>query len=126
MYCVKCGVKLGDSEKKCPLCGTGAFHPEIRRDIADNAYPQGRMPDINKSLVGVVVLTAIFLISVFTVLLCDLKVYGKITWSGYVVGALMLTYIVAVLPGWFRAPNPVIFVPCSFIAAGIYIPVRNT
>ena len=29
MYCVKCGVELADSEKKCPLCGTPVFHPDI-------------------------------------------------------------------------------------------------
>lgn len=121
MYCIKCGVKLGDSEKKCPLCGTGVFHPEITRENSEGAYPHGKIPEINKSRVAAVVLTAMFAIPVITVLLCDLKVYGRITWSGYVVGALLLTYITAVLPMWFRAPNPVIFVPCSFAAAGIYI-----
>ena len=29
MYCIKCGVKLADTEKKCPLCGTVVYHPEF-------------------------------------------------------------------------------------------------
>lgn len=29
MYCIKCGVKLADSEKKCPLCNTIVCHPEF-------------------------------------------------------------------------------------------------
>ena len=31
MYCIKCGVELADSEKKCPLCGTVVFNPELSR-----------------------------------------------------------------------------------------------
>lgn len=36
-------------------------------------------------------------------------------------GGILLFYIAAILPLWFRNPNPVIFVPCSFVAAGAYI-----
>ena len=32
MYCVRCGVKLADTEEKCPLCGTTVYHPDIRRE----------------------------------------------------------------------------------------------
>lgn len=39
MYCVKCGVELGDSEKKCPLCGTTVFHPEMEPPKGDGPYP---------------------------------------------------------------------------------------
>ena len=31
MYCINCGVKLADSEKRCPLCGTVPYHPDIVR-----------------------------------------------------------------------------------------------
>ena len=30
-------------------------------------------------------------------------------------------YIVAILPNWFRKPNPVIFVPCGFAAITAYL-----
>ena len=33
----------------------------------------------------------------------------------------MLLYILAVLPLWFRRPNPVIFVPADFAAIGLYL-----
>ena len=56
-----------------------------------------------------------------TVILCDFHIYGTVTWSGYVVGALIWTYVSFVLPMWFNKPNPVIFVPCSFVAAGLYV-----
>ncbi len=121
MYCVKCGVKLGECEKKCPLCGTVVFHPEVKQLREEDVYPHGRVPEVNRSLVAAIVLTVMFVIPIITVLLCDMKVYGGITWSGYVVGAMLLTYITAVLPMWFRSPNPVIFVPCSFVATGGYV-----
>lgn len=31
MYCMNCGVKLGQGEKKCPLCGLPAYHPDLKR-----------------------------------------------------------------------------------------------
>ena len=40
MYCVKCGVKLADSEKICPLCGTKAYHPDIERGEVNAIYPK--------------------------------------------------------------------------------------
>lgn len=36
-------------------------------------------------------------------------------------GGILLFYIAAILPLWFRNPNPVIFVPCTFGAAGVYV-----
>ena len=45
MYCVKCGVKLADTEKQCPLCGTVAFHPDIVREEVASLYPPVRNPN---------------------------------------------------------------------------------
>ena len=39
MYCANCGVKLADTEKKCPLCGVMAFHPDIVRPEGESFYP---------------------------------------------------------------------------------------
>ena len=35
MYCIQCGVKLADTEKQCPLCGTVVFHPDLPRPEAE-------------------------------------------------------------------------------------------
>ena len=52
MYCVKCGVKLEDTEKMCPLCGTVVFHPDIKRDEVERLYPENNYPKqhINSNL----------------------------------------------------------------------------
>ncbi len=122
MYCVKCGVKLEDTEKTCPLCGTVAFHPDIKRDEVERLYPENKYPrqQVNK-LAALVIITTMFLLPIIITLLCDLKVNSRVGWSGYVIGALILGYVMVVLPFWFRKPNPVIFVPVSFASIGGYL-----
>ncbi len=126
MYCVKCGVKLADSEKNCPLCNTEVYHPDIIRTEAEGLYPKNKYPAPYKNAhLPQIIVTAVSLLAVLTVLLCDLQFSGGVTWSGYVMGALMLTYICIVLPSWFKDPNPVIFTPCAFAAIGLYLMYIN-
>lgn len=122
MYCIQCGVKLADTENKCPLCGTVPYHPAIRRTEVTPLYPQGRYPAIKINRWGALItVTTAFLLPLLITLLCDLRINSRVTWSGYSIGALALLYIVTVLPFWFKEPNPVIFVPCGFAAVGLYL-----
>ena len=122
MYCIKCGVKLSDNQRACPLCGTVVFHPEIMPTGDDPLYPpqQNPAPKV-KSQAALVVITTMFLLPLLITALCDYQLNGQITWSGYVVGALLVSYVTLVLPYWFRRPNPVIFVPCGFAAVGLFL-----
>lgn len=122
MYCIHCGVKLADSETRCPLCHTTVFHPDIQRAECPPPYPGQRYPaPESRSPVLPMFATAAFLLPILIVLACDLRFSGGVTWSGYVTGALVLAYLLLVLPLWFRKPNPVIFVSCGFAAAGLYL-----
>ena len=122
MYCIKCGVKLCDSEDKCPLCGTVPYHPDITRIEIDPLYPKKQYPVTQVSRTGALIITsAVFLLALVITLVCDLLVHGAVTWSGYVIGALILTYEIIILPLWFKKPNPVIFLPCDFLSAGAYL-----
>ena len=122
MYCVNCGVKLADTEKKCPLCGVNVFHPDLDRPEGKPLYPPEKYPAPQvSSRAAAIVLSTLFLMPVFITLICDIQISGGVTWSGYVVGALLTGYVILVLPGWFRAPNPVVFVPCDFAAVGLYV-----
>ena len=121
MYCIKCGVKLANHQKQCPLCNTVVFHPDIQLS-EDLPYPAQRQPVPQmRSQVALVIVTTFFLIPLLITLLCDLQINYTVTWSGYVAGALVVCYTMFVLPCWFRNPNPVIFVPCSFAAVGIFL-----
>ena len=123
MYCVKCGVKLADSEKVCPLCGTRVFHPDLPQPQGEPPYPPDPRPhneEVSRS--GVLfILTVLALLPAILFILCDWRINGSIVWSGYASGGVALLYILVALPLWFRRPNPVIFVPIDFVAIGLYL-----
>ena len=122
MYCIHCGVKLADTEKKCPLCGTVVYHPELQQKDVRPLFPREKMPKSksgSKALNGAVII--LFLIPLIVSLLSDLHIDGKADWFGFVAGALVAAYVAFALPMWFSKPNPVIFVPCSFAAAALYL-----
>lgn len=122
MYCVNCGVRLADTEKVCPLCGVTAYHPEISRKEGEELYPSHRQPEPQvNSKTALIVISTLLLIVNAIIILVDARASGRLLWSGYVSGALGLMYIWFVLPFWFRKPNPVIFVPCSFAAVALYL-----
>ena len=122
MYCVKCGVELADTEKQCPLCGTVVFHPELIQPAAEPLYPPNQFPEEQgRTLIVHILLAAIFLLPVLITLQCDLLINHCISWSGYVVGALIVAYTIFVLPGWFVRPNPVIFAPVSCAVICVYL-----
>lgn len=121
MYCVKCGVRLADTEKTCPLCGTVVYHPDIERAEAAPLYPAGKRPKQanSKAVHGVFIL--LFVLPAVICFLADLQRNGELNWFGYALGALLFLYTALVLPFWFKKPNPVIFVPCDFAALGVYL-----
>ncbi len=123
MYCIKCGVELPDTEKQCPLCHTQLIlPPDYEAKEQTPLYPPGKYPDREKRrLVAQGIILAAFLMPMLIVLILDYQVGGAVTWSGFVIGALMVSYVMIGLPTWFRRPNPVIFVPCSFVAIGVYL-----
>ncbi len=122
MYCVKCGVKLADTETKCPLCNTAVCHPDFGQSAETPLYPKNKLPKSNsnfKALNGAVII--LFLIPLFVCFFADQSLDGRLEWFGYVAGALTVSYIAFALPLWFKKPNPVIFVPCSFAATALYL-----
>ncbi|MBQ9147943.1 MAG: zinc ribbon domain-containing protein [Oscillospiraceae bacterium] len=122
MYCIKCGVELADSEKTCPLCGTLVFHPHLPVPNGEKPYPTEQQPPQQVSPLGLqFILTMLFVTGLLIPALCDLQINRAITWSGFVMGAVLLGYICLVLPAWFRRPNPVIFVPIGFAALELYL-----
>lgn len=122
MYCIKCGVQLADTEQKCPLCNTVVYHPEIQRPTTPPLYPVDKMPKAGtgrRALSGLIII--IFLIPMIICLFSDIQHDFQLDWFGFIAGAIMIVYIALPLPLWFRKPNPVIFVPCNFVAIGLYL-----
>ena len=126
MYCAKCGVKLADTEKRCPLCGTEAYHPDIERPEVAPLYPQDYTPkrEISKTTLHIIILT-LFLIPILVTLYSNLYVDRRITWSAYVAFSLSLAYIIVVLPFWFKKRSPAIFVPIDFLCIELFLHYIN-
>ncbi len=122
MYCIKCGVELKDSEKRCPLCGTPVFHPDIKQPEGDRPYPEFHPNDkkYNKRALMLVITVCCALPVLLTVLI-DFRLNGAVTWSGFVFGGAAVIYTALILPWWFSRPNPVIFTPCAFAAIILYL-----
>lgn len=86
-------------------------------------YPPADHPRHEEvSRIGVLfVISVCMLLPAVITVLCDWRINGTIVWSGFAVGGLLLLYILAVLPLWFKRPNPVIFVPIDFAAIGVFL-----
>jgi len=122
MYCVKCGVELADSEKACPLCGTRVCHPDIRQPEATPLYPENteKQKPINRWYIMLIV-SILYLLPMSICLVCDLSISGRMEWSGYVIGGMLIFYAAFLMPLWFEHPNPVIFVPSAFGVVAAYL-----
>jgi hypothetical protein len=122
MYCIKCGVKLADTEKKCPLCNTIVCHPDFSQTAVRPLYPSNKMPPSSsnyKALNGAIII--LLFIPLIVCFFADLSLDSKLEWSGYVAGALLVAYVAFGLPLWFKKPNPVILMPGNFAAIALYL-----
>ena len=98
MYCIKCGVELADSERSCPLCKTPVYYPNMPKEV-ETPYPKFVSVEEKVNPRGVYfILSFLFLIGGIISAICDISLQGGITWSGYVIGALVILYATVLLP----------------------------
>ena len=121
MFCIKCGAELSEGQVICPICNTKVYHPDFKI-VEKNTYPKDNFEPESFNRRGLMfVVTILCLVPVLLPVILELSWYQSIVWSGYVSGGTLLFYVSILLPCWFRHPNPVIFVPCSFAAAAAYL-----
>lgn len=126
MYCIRCGVELSAGEKKCPLCDTVVYHPDITFPDVPGTYPVFKKEGEKIKPIGALfILSMMFAFAYLLLLFIDLRGNKVITWSGYASNAILLLYVWIVLPFWSKKPNPVIFIPLDFMAVGIYLAYIN-
>lgn len=120
MYCVKCGVRLGEGTERCPLCGTPVWKPT--RAAAEKSYPE-ELPrhteESTKPLAAAA--TALSVMAALIILIICLKKYGEMRWGEYVLSGIGLAYVLFVLPAWFRRPPPEVFVPADHAAIALFL-----
>lgn len=121
MYCIKCGVELADSERKCPLCHTPVYFPGIDTE-PERPFPS--IPPVHEKVNprGILfILSFLALITAVISVFADINTNGIFSFSGYVVGGVILGYVIFILPAWFVKPSPAVFVPIDFLALAIYV-----
>ncbi|MBR3295805.1 MAG: hypothetical protein IKI62_06135 [Clostridia bacterium] len=95
-YCVHCGIKIADGEKKCPICNIEINDPlEMEKKDVERLYPD-YIP-INEDKVSkksfLTLFSMIFLLPMILVMVCDYSINHRLGWSIYVVGSLMIIYL---------------------------------
>lgn len=121
MYCMNCGVKLGQGEEKCPLCGLKAYHPDLARTPGPSLYPrEWHAPEAERSGWRYL-LTVFFLVAAGACAIVDFFLKEGMTWSGFALAGLATGYVILVLPLWFTRPNVVIFLGIDFTAVGLML-----
>lgn len=89
-YCVNCGVKLANSEKKCPLCNTVVINPNIKGKIYEPVYSNEieRIKSVNFKFIAKICYIVLFVLALIT-LICDLVITHSISWSIYVIFSII-------------------------------------
>ena len=123
-YCVHCGVKLGDGEKRCPLCLTPVFDPsEPHKPKAPRAYPvRTAEQELKRNKRFLLILAGLMLAAPGVLcLVIDLLLTGRVTWSGYASSALILLFAAVTLPLLADRHQVYITVGTSFLCLNGYL-----
>ena len=122
MFCIKCGVELSEGQSVCPICETRVYHPDFDIPSGKDTYPKKdfKSEEFNKK--GLLfAITILMLIPIALTLILELSWSGRIDWSGYVALGILMFYVCAILPAWFKRPNPAIFIPSAFASACVIL-----
>lgn len=123
-YCVNCGVELSKSEKYCPLCKTEVINPhDPWQESRERPYPkqiETIARHIDRSFFGILA-SLILLIPIFVTVICDLLISHGVTWSGYVIGAVLLVFVWFVVPYFFKKPHPMTFAAVDCAALVVFV-----
>ncbi len=123
-YCVHCGVELAPSEARCPLCKTpvvdpnGAWHPP-----EEKPYPEQLevVPPRIDHRYGAALAALFLLIPASAVLASDLLINHRITWSAYVLGAMLLVGVWVLLPFALDVRRPYLYLTVDTFSTALYL-----
>ena len=123
MYCVKCGVRLQEGVKACPLCGTPLWCPKTGMEESPAPTYSDRYPaaDRQRHLTIMASLTVVLLAAMVACFSIAVNTTGRMGWSFYVLVGTAAFYLICLLPLWFPKPHPMIFVPTAFVTVCVLL-----
>lgn len=123
-YCVNCGVELAPSERACPLCDTPVLNPASPwTEPPQMPYPH-RVERIMRRIdrrYGAALCSLVLLIPAMITLLVDLLANGQLNWSPYVIGALLIVFVFALVPWYFDRPRYLLYIALDAAAVLLYL-----
>lgn len=102
-FCVNCGVRLGDSERKCPLCGVQVINPVRPVDPdAPRPYPEPQAESplserFDRRTIASIITSSLALPALLAAAV-DLIYGGSLSWSLYVIGGVVMLWVFSALP----------------------------
>ena len=127
-YCVNCGVELASSEKKCPLCDTIVINPQNpQTDTYDRPYPRyvEKIIDRIDHRYGAALISVLLPFPALICLILDIGDGDGISWSIYVIGALIVLFTCILLPSFFKKHHTVLYAMLDTIVVLLYLWVIN-
>ncbi len=120
-YCVNCGVELGQSAEKCPLCGTQAWHPEHWTPDAPYFPTKPAVVEpVSKRALALVLTSMLVSVSLCCGML-NLVLTADNPWALYVVGATAMLWVWFVLPLLARHLPIFVRLTADVLAIGLYV-----
>lgn len=122
-YCVHCGVELAPSEKACPLCATPVLDPNRAPEAVEMPYPD-RLETVNAHIdhrYGAQLATLFLAIPLAAVLILNLLISKRITWSSYVLGAGACLCLWVILPFFLDVKKPYLYIAVDILSASAYL-----
>ncbi len=123
-YCVNCGVKLAESEKVCPLCGTEVLNPNVKHGVVDySPYPQRiekQRERVNRGFVAVLGTVILAIPAAIALLLQIIDGFDQI-WPIYVYGGIALCFCYVLLPLFFNKPNVYILLTIDGAVSALFL-----
>jgi hypothetical protein len=123
-YCVHCGVELAPSEEKCPLCKTPVMDPNHAwREPDERPYPERLEvvpPHIDRQY-GAQLASIFLMVPMLAVLISDLAINLRMTWSLYVLGAGACIYCWVLLPMSLNIERPYFYIAVDTASSALYL-----
>ena len=117
-YCVKCGVELDKSAKKCVLCNTEVM---MKGEESVSPYPKEKaaIQPVN-SRYAAALLSILFMIPNFACLVINLMYLEGVYWMYYVFGGTCIIWVIAVFPMLLKRKRYLLYIFMIFMSAVLY------
>lgn len=122
-YCINCGVKLGDTDEKCPLCQTKVYNPDLNfKADGKPPFPVNNIkePKMNPKY-KVIIAALAFLLAAALSLICDYSLNQSIIWSGFAAGAIIIILCDVFIPMILTNKNIFFYLIIDFTVILVYL-----